>query len=364
MVTIFCCSRMIVVFSHAVFLSLTTACGQLLANLLIGRVLHYHNESVSNSNRELQNIEQLPKATGSDLNSGSSSGEESYQVTNMVGSNSLIVKEPTRGLEEPGSPSENVEGYSNHQHSSTETPTEVGEVRPATSMFFLLMGLASIGLVVAGSVLATLSISDTGAFANDSTASDDLGVIYLAKRLVSDAKTVDHGLAMTVGHWFFAVLIVTTAMVVPLLCLCGLLAQLLCPLSGPNRKTIESATRFLYTWQYTEAFALSSIAISCAFQLSDLSGTLFGPLCEGAGSFIAPIVQYGLVDSVTDLQCTVVNSSVEDGSLLLVSGCFTASLLYFFVTRRSKQLEYWAAALNSPNRLEESTSDEPEMLDQ
>jgi len=316
--------------------------------------IHYHKKSFACATQAVEKTEFA--ITASDLGGNESVGDGSHQIAKAA-SNDWTEKESdlTNTLDEGGKLQERSAHSSRtvlyseaflHSNQSGSRPEEF-RVRSTSNVLVLLLGVVSIALLVAGSILPAFSNDVFGILAELSVQTNDAGtlftdisVISLAQLLVGDIGPLNHGTMTTVGHWLLSFVLVGTVTVTPILCVCGLLVQWFCPLTAQSRKKVELATGACHTYQNTEAFCLAAIAVSCMFQLTEISMLLMGRHCQGLGAIIELAVDAGLLES-EGLQCYVVNSSMEMGFLLLIAGCFCVFVLHNFVTSGSKQ---WKAS--------------------
>lgn len=230
-------------------------------------------------------------------------------------------------------------------HSSFTSSSEHLRVRSGANMVVGLVGIASIGLIVAGCVLPVLSVEATGFFAElieldpgPSVHTFDLSLISIMERLVKDAAFLGDALT-TAGIWFLCIFIVLTVMVMPILCVCGLLMQWFCPLTVQNRKVVAFLTNRVHSWQYTETFLICTVAVVATLQLSDVLEVIVGRFCEGLGAILISAIQTGLMPVEEEFHCYVATPYIEIGTLLLVPGVFCVAMLHNFVTSATEQVE-------------------------
>ena len=208
-----------------------------------------------------------------------------------------------------------------------------------------LVGGASIVLVAAGCILPVFTVDATGLIVDMIHFEEEegrrvdtvsLGLIIIAKRLVHDVLFLDDGLK-TFGCWFFAIFLVLTVLVAPILCVCGLLVQWFYPLRKHTRTKVVYFTECAHAWQYTGTLLLSVLAVVATLQFSDISRSMLGRYCEAMGATLLVSVQAGLMEG-GEILCYVVTSSVEIGFLLLLVGVFCVSILHDFISSASDQV--------------------------
>jgi len=321
----------------------TTATGQFLSQVS-GRIfVYYHQVSVSSSRIRIRDTDPTETLSNSE---GHSNGSEDKiccaRKLSTRASNVLTERESdlTSGSAAPRNEPKvdprtvlNEEVFSRSYHS--ERP-DTFEVRSGVNALVALLGVVSIGLMVAGSIMPAVSYETSGLFADmNDVYRMEYGVISLAQKVLDDASNLDDGKTIF-GLWLIAIVLVLTVMVTPILCVCGLLTQWFYPLRKQSRSKIAYATGCFHAWQYTETFFISAVAVACTFQLSDFSRATVGRICEGLGAVISIAVDAGILEG-QDLNCYIVTGSVEIGSLLLLLAAFCTALLHFFVTSAAKQ---------------------------
>lgn len=340
------------------------ALGQFLSQLAGQLFLHYHRLSVASSRKKVQDTElgvtvsDLLSNGSDDPNDGSepkgkiavaysnvSTEVADSDLTNALNEKknedrpSLVLSEKPNAFDRRAALHKEVFARSY----PSETPQKF-KVRSGVNGAVVVFGALAVGLLVAGSVLPAISFEASGLFAEMMLSDQDTkvyqeeyGVISIAQALVNDASFLDGG-RYIFGLWLLAVLIVVTVTVTPVLTVCGLLAQWFYPLQEKSRRKFVFLTDCFHAWLYTEVFFISAVAVVGTFQHSGFSNSLIGQYCEAVGSLIAVTVDAGVLDG-QDLDCYVVNASVEIGSLLLLLGAFCTTWLRIFVSSAALQME-------------------------
>jgi len=332
--------------------------GQILSQMTSQMFIVYHSVSVSASEQQVDCLELA--VTSSDME------EEKMKGRRIHKTNSVDSTERESDLTERDSDLANhqAEGSLREKftprsalcdrifsHSSPSSTSEHFRVRSGANLVVGLVGIASIGLIVAGCVLPVLSVEATGLFAQlkdvGSVESFDLSLITIMKRLVNDAVFLGDGVTIF-GIWMLSIFTVLTVLVMPILCVCGLLVQWFYPLTAQNRKVVAFLTSRFHSWQYAEIFLICAVGVGATLQLSELLESMIGRLCEGIGAILITVIQTGLLPAGEDLSCYVVTPYIGIGSLLLIFGVFCVAMLHNFVTSAAKQVKSADAMLRTP----------------
>jgi hypothetical protein len=160
-----------------------------------------------------------------------------------------------------------------------------------------------------------------------------LSVISTAQLLMDQARFL--GTAKDfVGLLSIAIVLVMTALIVPIAQVATLVVEWLVPVRRVVSSRLRVAVEIFQAWQYVEVFLLSVIV--AVWQIGDVSTFLVNDYCGNLAGFFATLVSNGVLDP-SDGQCFRSQASIEPASYVLIAASIVLIVLTSFVSKATIQ---------------------------
>jgi hypothetical protein len=218
-------------------------------------------------------------------------------------------------------------------------------VRRGVNILVVVVAVVLTVMLLLGSLLPSFSFDVQGlagvaveAGRNFEQAKDEHSIISIAQLLMDQARFVDTAKDY-IGTTSIAVLLVLTALIVPVLQTCALVVQWFYPMTHGTRRRVESVVEVLRAWQYMEVYVISIVV--GAWQLPEVSSFLIGSACDGLQSTFAELVFYGFIEA-EDAQCFKVDAAISSGSYVLIAAAVLLAVMNTFICKAVGQVEYFS----------------------
>jgi len=213
-------------------------------------------------------------------------------------------------------------------------------VHPAMILLSILLAM----VVIAGCILPTFSIEILGVIGVAVESGQQFeeaktyhSVISIVAMLFEEAKFLDTP-GDYIGLTVLSCLFLCTVLFIPIVQAMCLLVQWFLPLTRTQRTRIWVLNEILQAWQYMEVYLLALFVAS--WQLGPVSQYLFNSQCKNLRGFFAQLVSYEILKE-EDAQCFGVQGAIEPGSFTLVAAAMLLALLNSFVTKATRQHNYY-----------------------
>mmetsp|Transcript_54468 Transcript_54468/g.61620 ORF Transcript_54468/g.61620 Transcript_54468/m.61620 type:complete len:608 (+) Transcript_54468:14-1837(+) len=213
-------------------------------------------------------------------------------------------------------------------------------VHPAMILLSILLAM----VVIAGCILPTFSIEILGVIGVAVESGQQFeeaktyhSVISIVAMLFEEAKFLDTP-GDYIGLTVLSCLFLCTVLFIPIIQAMCLLVQWFLPLTRTQRTRMWVLNEILQAWQYMEVYLLALFVAS--WQLGPVSQYLFNSQCKNLRGFFAQLVSYEILKE-EDAQCFGVQGAIEPGSFTLVAAAMLLALLNSFVTKATRQHNYY-----------------------
>jgi len=313
---------------------------QLVSQVSSHYIIYYHRQIVNNA------------AVVSSVSSSSSSEEEDQNNEQQLErkQNSSTSSTSTCGIDSSSPPREGEGDRTKYllwkqdfrrPHSAVNRSVVVRTwVHPAMILLSILLAM----VVIAGCILPTFSIEILGVIGVAVESGQQFeeaktyhSVISIVAMLFEEAKFLDTP-GDYIGLTVLSCLFLCTVLFIPIVQAMCLLVQWFLPLTRTQRTRMWVLNEILQAWQYMEVYLLALFVAS--WQLGPVSQYLFNSYCKDLRGFFAQLVSYEILKE-EDAQCFGVQGAIEPGSFTLVAAAMVLALLNSFVTKATRQYNYY-----------------------
>lgn len=311
---------------------------QLVSQVSSHFIIHYHRQIVNNTTARTSSSSFAKVEVHEDT-------DNDYQSKSKLTTSSSSTANDIEGRDEERDIDSNKYLLRTHafcRPNCGETKTLVVRNWVNYAMIFLVIAL--IGAVIAGCILPTFSIDTLGIIGVAVESGQQFeqavynhSVFSIIQMLFDEAKFLDTP-GDYIGLTTLCILFVSTVLIVPIVQAMILIVQWFVPFTQTQRRRIWVLNEILQAWEYIQVYILSLFIAS--WQLGPVSQYLFNSYCGNLTVFFSQMVNYGILKN-EDAQCFSVQGSIEPGSFTLVAAAILLTLLNSFVTKATKQYNYY-----------------------